>query len=642
MQRSSHLVFALIAVLAIGVACSEHPSVVPSAGGDVSLTKRQSGRPEERPRSRRIVAGRIQLIGIAMGKRKPAFVREVNINGPLPKVISASTFSRLLSMSKPISAQEPQAAKRMSPLGKPTPTPAPTPTPSAGPSPTPTPNAEPTAWCPQGASSTNLCEFIQPETYDGQLLWCINCTSQEVPTAQVWIDPAETPPPDFTVQAVSSEDLQDPVDCSSPGPSGSPACTVTTCYQPEPTCYVLITWTANLGAPPANIVGQDQISEPGYLNVPAGYNNWFTVPPVVMDLDLTQTDQVVSSPHPTPLPIMVGNEVVLQAWPPGPLTSVTWNFDEPSTADVVGSYGLVGTPPASPVTNPIQSIASPSPLASGANPTRFYWVSGSTGWLSGLVAPKHLWLLAYASGVQGPLVADVYYPVAAPSPVVNGPTANPMALPTDYAPNGPPSCPGTETVISVSDPCVPGVRGEGVYAPYDVGVPSWGTGWIGIAQLGRWTVSGESIDGVVLPQAQTDSTYDLDGSFPNVAPVTTNTVTLLEDWPAYPIYPASETRCETVTYSGYVTDYFMYEPSVPTSRQGAPIWVTQETMPWNPSSQPNYTATAQIKGSGWHFTGQLVNPSINMSNVTPSTQLPAWPNVILPGQPWGFDCLEVQ
>jgi hypothetical protein len=123
---------------------------------------------------------------------------------------------------------------------------------------------------------------------------------------------------------------------------------------------------------------------------------------------------------------MVGEEVQLEASPAAALSSVQWSFDSTSTDDVVSSFGLAGSPTASPAASPAV-LGTPGWVATSTNPTKFYWVNGDTlQWVqSGEPADHYVNLVAYAPNVQGPLVADVYYPVAAPVPSV-GASAVPM------------------------------------------------------------------------------------------------------------------------------------------------------------------------------------------------------------------------
>lgn len=505
------------------------------------------------------------LLGFARGQRTPTFVREVD--GTPPPSLDALTSPR-------------------SPQSVPVPTPSP--------------------WCPQGTSSTNYCLFVPPGAEINEVQWCTNCSASEVPTLNVYLDSSHTPPPNFQVQAFSSGD-PNPVDCSVAQPGGASSCTVTTCYLPYPSCYVESQWISNVGTPPANVVGEAQISEPGYQCCPGVLNNWFSVPPAIVDDDISLGLQIVSSPNPSPAPIMVGTEVKLEASPAADLTSVQWNFDSAATTDIVGSYALAGSPTAPPAGRPT-SVAAPSPVPTGgANPVVFYWVSGdSITWQSGVPAAKHVNIISYAANVQGPLSTDVYYPVAAPVASLSTRWAN-VQLPSDYS-NDPSTCPGPYTDISLGDTCTQ--NDTGFNWDYGLGVPSYGGGWLTMAQL-IYTTDSRTYVNCVQSCTRTEGgpPYGLDATFPYDAAVPTSLHWKSNDSPGFEVANTHLTQCSSASYSGHFEDYFLYQPSVPSYRHGTPIWV------------PMLTDT-------WSFSGSANAPFLSLSsstNPSPVANLPSFP-----------------
>lgn len=573
-RRQLVFFFTALLVIALAAGCGGHsPTFVPaprSASGNTSRAKPPL-----------LLAGRTRFVGVGVGQRKPAV--QAQVAGPVTKLPSSE---QLLALSKQTT---PQAI----------------------------PNPEPTSWCPEGASSTNNCAFIQPSSYDQDILYCVNCTSQMVPTVNIYINPSYTPPPNFSVRAVSSTG-QTALDCGTPGANGGPSCTLTTCYQPYPACYVDVEYIANEGTAPANVVTTDEIEEPGYCCA-ADFNNWWTVTPEVVDDDITSGYNVVTWPYPTPSPIMVGNEVRLEASPAAALSSATWNFDSTSITDIVGSYGWIGNPAASPTAIP--SMAAPSPVASGTNPTRFYWLSGdSSNWAAPSV--KHVNLIAYAYGVQGPLVADVYYPVAAPS---DSPPPPPLAVPgtvavaTDFSFVANTPC---GAVRALGDTCkLPGM--EWYYQP---AVPSYARGYTTMLQVGYEDgsykpVSNGKIGGTAI--SWTNSIKDASGQYeflldevaPYDTPATAGTRWSSVDYPAFPL---NASVCNEVLFSGTFKDFFMYQPTVPSWRTGDPIWVTTDVESWQ------FQQSAQVNGTKWKSYSNPINPYPQPS----PTALPSWPGIV--------------
>jgi hypothetical protein len=148
---------------------------------------------------------------------------------------------------------------------------------------------------------------------------------------------------------------------------------------------------------------------------------------------------------------------------------------------------------------------------------------------------KHVNLIAYAPNVQGPLVADVYYPVAAPRPSAAA-SAIPVNVWTDYSQtqssvssNGY-VCPGILTVLSDGDTCeVPGIAWK-----YQTLTPNYGAGSISMVQLvyEQWKGTFNNCLGTCT-LAGGAPPYALDTTFPYGPSVPTSQVWNDNDSPAY-------------------------------------------------------------------------------------------------------------
>jgi hypothetical protein len=170
MRKHAALAFVLVAAFAVAAGCSGHSSsVIPGTGNTVSGNRQPTGTSAQ---NSRIMAVHYFLVEFRKGQKQPVSVREYS--GPMPKSLASISFGPNLISSGP---------NRVRPLVIPSP--------------------EPTPWCPQGAGQVgtndwNYCQWVPPQTLNGLILYCSNCTSLDNPlTLAVSIDPAETPPPNF-------------------------------------------------------------------------------------------------------------------------------------------------------------------------------------------------------------------------------------------------------------------------------------------------------------------------------------------------------------------------------------------------------------------------------------------------------------
>jgi hypothetical protein len=419
--------------------------------------------------------------------------------------------------------------------------------------------------------------------------YCYACTASVGTVSGIYYNYYDPPPAGFTAVGSSSTSLGYPVSCTVPG-AFAQGCKLSTCWQPYPTCWMQIEWTASTSTLPANTDNIFDLYIPGTGT--SETVSFITIRPTVADLDLAAAPYTVSAPM-TPAPIMVGQQVQLQAAPVTSLTNVQWTFDSTSTNDVVGvAY-----------TQDIPIVPSPSPVPSSGSPISFFWVSGGL---------KHVILTANAPNVNGPLVADVYYPVTAPSPV----TATATTSTVWYDPRipvpdsgGAVTCPPTNYVIGLSlgDACgTPGIKWT-----YSATVPSYGSGTLTMAQLGTSTVSGIAQNGAKVTSGS-GGTDLLDRKFPYYFSVPTGLSLIAnQDSPGQVL---TNTTCSEVTRSDSYTDYFMYQAAATSSRPS--IWVTTAKMTWT------WAGTTTKGSNGWGAASQITNPT---PVTVLSTQLPTWP-----------------
>lgn len=481
-------------------------------------------------------------------------------------------------------------------------------------SPSPSPNPEPTAYCNDGFQA-GPCFFVTPGGESiGVVLWCTTCSSADNPlSAKYEANPVHpSPEPGLTTEGNSSSNLTS-VDCTT-------SCSLSLCWQPYPTCWAQVVFTAAATANPftlsqapwslysqnGNFIGEDLI--------------WATVRPTILDLNIVgnQAAQTVSSltqPNETPSPlptIMVGQQVQLQVSPNPMVTNVQWHFDSTSTNDVVGDYYLKDSIGAVPTAIP--AVPTPSPVPTSGDGISLYWVSGGL---------KHVYVVASAApGVYAynPLVADVYYQIATPTPSVTASPVLPVSLQSGYPASvtgtGSANCQTTTLAVSVGNPCTT----FGINWSYSVTVPTnYGAGSIAMVQLGQFSMSGIFVNGTAFPTANTGG---LDNQFPYDTAVQTQAVWKSRDAPAR--YLSTPALCKSMTYTNNFTDFFMYEPAVTASRTGSRIWVTTGIMSWG------WTGVVSSDKAGAYSlnTSKSVNPAPSFSK---STALPTWQSILNTG-----------
>jgi hypothetical protein len=259
------------------------------------------------------------------------------------------------------------------------------------------------------------------------------------------------------------------------------------------------------------------------------------------------------------------------------------------------------------VSGAIASVPSPQPVQPTANPNTFYWITGGS---------KHGYVTANYSGVNGPLVTDIYYSVATPAPDVTASPVSVVALPTNFPAfsNGVTDC--TEqvnTAIALGDPCTtPGIT----WTFKTSNVPAYGAGNIAMLQIAN-TVSASGA-GVPSPGPASYSTSGLDGAFPysNTTSAAKSGSWTSNDSPAYQLLLPP--RCSSLTYSGTFTDYFMYQPAGTSSRNGSRLWASLATMKWN------FSGTASNSRGVY----KLSNPTNPAPTLTVSAgSLPTWTQI---------------
>lgn len=455
--------------------------------------------------------------------------------------------------------------------------------------PAPTPSPGWAGYLPDcNNSSGYYCLYILPDGYTGPYdiveQWqCYQCSGNW--TAYFQIVPtyaAPTPPPEFNVTGITSDNPSNKINCTS-------GCNLTTCQ----TCYAQVTQDAT-DAPPANF-GTNFCNNGNFC-----FRDWITSLPTAQDVDINSGTQWVNyNPIPVPQmtlppPVMVGQQVQLQASPAPVLTNVTWTFDSTAATDVVGN-GFVAN---------VSVVGTPQPVPSSGNPVSFYWVSANVP--SGV---RFVRMNAQDGSIIGPLFADVYYPVATPSPTVSYQVVSKVAISNYYAPQGPIGCPSPTVVLALDlgNICAPSGN-PGIAMNYSVQVPSYGGGDIAIAQIVNINFSGVLNGGNVYFTPGPG----LDYQFPygNNEQQTGQTINT-NDSPAYYV---GQSSCSSVTLAETFTDYFMYEPTATSNRPS--IWVSDFVGTW-----PKWGGTANYSRGKWTLKSP-VNPQPTAS--PPSSAMPAW------------------
>jgi hypothetical protein len=550
MRRGLMLLFVLLAAIAVAAGCGGgHLGFAPSTG--VSNAGKS-------PRNPIIAHRRIRMLfaGYSMKKHK------------------------VVSMSLGWSDAQ---SLRVAPLAKSTPTPVP----SWSPEPTPTPGFG------LGCSYTGtVCMYLNPGGDElGEALWCTDCTSGTF-SATYGITDSYTPPPDFSATGDSSTNPT-PMDCTT-------TCGLTTCWQPWPTCWVQVVMDADYNTPPAN-------TDSHFGPTPGtGWTNFLTINPSVSDLDLVNViPNIVSYPGPItntfPSPIMVGQQVQLQASPAPSVTGVQWTFDSTAAPDVVASSFVQN----------VSVVGTPEPVATSGSAITFYWTSSH--FPGGI---RHVRMTAQASDVTGPLFADVYYPVGTPSPLISYTTSS-VQVSNDTVGASGTQCGApltTFVALHLGIPCsaTTPTPAPGIMMNYSVTMPAYGAGQIAVAQLISETFSGKQGSSPV-PTYTTGATPVLDTQFPLygfATPAATGTAQI----PDSPFYNLTRSSCTSVTMKEVFRDYFMYQPTPTSSRPS--IWVTDDIWTWG------WTGTATLKSGSWSR-GTYTNPSPAQTS-PPITALPAW------------------
>jgi hypothetical protein len=362
-------------------------------------------------------------------------------------------------------------------------------------------------------------------------------------------------------------------------------------------------------AQPAEITGI-QITPVGANVAPsafpfvANYYSLITINPlVVQDLDIKSGNKIVSSPYPSPSPIMVGQQVQLQVVSANgdPVTVNSWQFDSTSASDVVSNA----------YTCQCTVVGTPSPVQTGSlNPNTFYWVSGG---------PKHVTVNATVDGLT--LSANVYYQVMAPQPSIATKT-NVVQVGYDSDQDGclgtPP--PLTQIRLHVGNACPSPfpTANPGWEAKFSVTVPAFDVGGhTAVAQTFVGTTTGTVATN---PQPTPLNVSGLDLNFPIFLQPVGSGVT--DDTDA-PYDDLSGTQCTSLSEKESFKTFLMYEPGQD-GRAGSTIWVPFAEYTWSWFGE----AITNSKGV-WSLANnpKPINPVA--TNVTPPT-FPTW-NARIPG-----------
>lgn len=549
MRVEMRLRFVILLLVAVGVGCGGHGALPPThiVGESPPHTPQSTQIPQLMKR---------YVIGFAKGRREPVFSKV--LYGPaLQRVALIALLHENGGQANTAVSSSPRGVLSL---------PAPTPSP----------------WCPasaNGSANTWACGWLTPPSgYVALDVYCTDCTSpQDDPlTTVVTYDPSFTPPPNLVTETYGCDNLtcaSSPDICT----AGS-ECQSQSCSQ-YPSCYTETKVIANEGTPPANVHIVLQSSSLSTTFTPL--DMYASVTPDVLDLNIIAADQVVSWPHPTPSSIVAGQEVRLKASPAANLTSTNWAFDPADPMDVVGSYGLLGpTPGPSPFGPPF--IALPSPAPSSGNPIQVYFGRPKT---------HHFYMNATATGVQGPLIVDIYYPVtgvSSPKGTGDNGLAN-VDVGVDNVSTNPNNC-STVVVITalhLGIPCktkaipkpTPGVNLFTIaQAPSASGV------LLGVAQVMYLSFNGvKKTDGTPVSwQSDPYSNLQLDTQFPmsgftlSVPAGGTGNAT----WPDSPFYNLGASACSYVSEAYTFQTYFMYNANARTSGHPS-IWVPYVDITWN-------------------------------------------------------------
>lgn len=596
MRADLRLCLVILALASLAAGCGGRSSSTSPIPKSVSESPNQHNPAE----TRAILSAKLikrYIIGFAKGSRTPTFFKVEN--GQIPVIRRPGP--RTSMVVRGITGTGSHSGRRFQS--------------SLAPAPTPSP------WCPASASgSANqwACGWLTPP--DGYIdidFSCTNCTAVDSNiTTSISFDSTYTPPPNFVIETYGCAGNT----CNSPSTCtyGAP-CQSTACWQS--TCYTETKLSVNEGAPPANVhLIQQSSTGAGYKFSPLDI--YSSVTPDVLDLDIPSGDQIVSWPHPTPPPIIAGQEVQLQASPAADLTTATWTFDSSAPTDVVGSYGLLGPTPGPSPYGP-SFIDPPSPAPSSGNPATFYWTN------TGDWSTRHLYLNATANNVQGPLIVDIYYPVnGSTGGVLSINTAN-VDVGTDIVSHST-NCQNPTLVAyalhlgvgcSLASPPAPQPT-PGFSSQWNFGQAANGSGRIAVAQLMYISYSG-SKGATPLPEYQTDihGYFQLDSQFPMYG--TTVSVpaggSASGTWPDSPFYNVGASSCSYFSTVQKFQDYYMYQPN-PRIASHPSIWVPVLTIGWE------WSGAAQTTNN---LTWNLASPApVNPNGSTLlNTDFPSWSTI---------------
>lgn len=382
-------------------------------------------------------------------------------------------------------------------------------------------------------------------------------------------------------------------------------------------------------------VGKDGIAD-------LQFNVVVFAPPALQITDIdTPSSPVVSSPAPIPSPLMVGQQVQLEATPApgGVLTDANgdtpnpygtpepvkaWTIDPtPSVTNVVASY----SPSQSPV------VASPEPLGSQgesltSNPLVMYFLSSGTkkvkvsayvgisvigvnadedcaGGGSGIVhvVRGHRPEDTNSCSIIGDFLetAETNYTIDTPTVTKSKATSTAVSQVSTYYETSQTnvSCKNLTGMYSfffalhAGDLCLP----HGIDWSFQVTTPAWGAGNIAVVQLSDIKINGIVNGATAGPWEQSG----LDQTYPYSAWAPTSGGLAAPTFDA-PSSNLDITPCSTETRNDSFTDYFMYQASSPApgnaGRGSIPVTLRQYAWAWGgtttrptPSPQPSPSPT---------------------------------------------------
>lgn len=365
----------------------------------------------------------------------------------------------------------------------------------------------------------------------------------------------------------------------------------------------------------------------------------------ILDNDAIGTP-IISSPAPTPSPLMIGQQLGLLGQVVGGMAvtapSAEWSPDTVATSDVVASYDVVSTAPP-------PSVGAPEPLGpsgetlvatigsagTSGSPLTLYYLKPGTHEID-LDATVQLVSSGTAIGPAMPLTAATTYSIEGPKSQTTTQTIGSGAQGTQIQTGPWPSPLPSGSICTIGTECIIGGYPAATWA-YQVTMPSIGGGLIGVVQLISDKLSFQGTHGA--PRNFCTSTmmslqnpqYWLDNFFPAYPAVQTTAPWNGNDGPTLPfLYAITDQTADTGDIASWRTaffrDYWMYQPTPSASRPS--IWVTLAYSSWNFAD--SWTANYNSKREFTNFSEGMPVAKVNVNGIAPnaSSALPTWPAVL--------------